>query len=92
MNNASNYHQLTRTFQRLSRFSHLSAIAGWDMFAMMPPGGSAARSEALAELGVLQHQILTDKKVGDLVKEASAKLGENIVIRQFKRIELGVTE
>jgi carboxypeptidase Taq len=36
------YQQLTRTFQRLSRFSHLAAIAGWDMFAMMPPGGSAA--------------------------------------------------
>lgn len=64
------YQQLTRTFQRLSRFSHLSAIAGWDMFAMMPPGGSAARSEALAELGVLQHQILTDKKVGQWLQEA----------------------
>jgi Zn-dependent carboxypeptidase len=58
-----NYQQLTRTFQRLSRFSHLSAIASWDMFAMMPPAGSTARSEALAELGVLQHQILTDKQV-----------------------------
>ncbi len=64
------YQQLTRTFQRLSRFSHLSAIAGWDMFAMMPPGGSAARSEALAELGVLQHQILTDKKVGQWLQAA----------------------
>jgi len=50
-----NYQQLTRTFQRLSRFSHLSAIASWDMFTMMPPGGSAARGEALAELSVLQH-------------------------------------
>ncbi|MGP4883295.1 carboxypeptidase M32, partial [Klebsiella pneumoniae] len=64
------YQQLTRTFQRLSRFSHLAAIAGWDMFAMMPPGGSVARSEALAELGVLQHQILTDKKVGQWLQEA----------------------
>ncbi len=27
----SNYQQLTRTFQRLYRFSHLSFIAGWDM-------------------------------------------------------------
>ncbi|MCS5855774.1 hypothetical protein LNO23_15105 [Klebsiella pneumoniae subsp. pneumoniae] len=35
------YQQLTRTFQRLSRFSHLAAIAGWDMFAMMPPGGTS---------------------------------------------------
>jgi len=58
-----NYQQLTRTFTRLSRFSHLSAMAGWDMFTMMPPGGSQARGEALAELSVLQHQILTDKHV-----------------------------
>lgn len=58
-----NYQQLTRIFTRLSRFSHLSAMAGWDMFTMMPPGGSHARGEALAELSVLQHQILTDKNV-----------------------------
>jgi elongation factor Ts len=29
------------------------------------------------------------KKVGDLVKEASAKTGENIVIRRFSRFRLG---
>ncbi|MBL8159865.1 elongation factor Ts [Candidatus Saccharibacteria bacterium] len=33
-----------------------------------------------------------DQTVGALVKEYNAKLGENIVIRQFKRIELGVSE
>ncbi|MEO3988754.1 carboxypeptidase M32 [Pseudocitrobacter cyperus] len=65
-----NYQHLTRTFQRLSRFSHLSAIAGWDMFAMMSPAGSNARSEALAELGVLQHQILTDKQVAEWLRNA----------------------
>ncbi|MBV8043878.1 carboxypeptidase M32 [Pluralibacter sp.] len=65
------YHELTRIFQRLSRFSHLSAIASWDMFAMMPPGGSAARGEALAELGLLQHQILTNKNVGEQLLAAS---------------------
>ena len=66
----NNYQQLTRTFQRLSRFSHLSSIAGWDMAAMMPPGGSQARGEALAELGVLQHQILTDKNVANGLEAA----------------------
>ena len=30
---------------------------------MMPPGGSKARGEALAELSVLEHQLLTDPKV-----------------------------
>lgn len=63
MSSNDNYHQLTRTFQRLSRFSHLSAIASWDMFTMMPSGGNKARGEALAELSVLEHQLLTDPKV-----------------------------
>lgn len=31
----NNYPQLTRTFQRLSRFSHLSSTASWDMFTMI---------------------------------------------------------
>ena len=40
-----------------------------------------------------QPYILDDTKtVEQLVKESIAKTGENIVIRQFKRIELGVTE
>ena len=40
-----------------------------------------------------QAYILDDSKtVEQHVKEAIAKLGENIVVRQFKRIELGVSE
>ncbi|WIF56424.1 carboxypeptidase M32 [Atlantibacter hermannii] len=64
------YQKLTKTFSRLSRFSHLSAIAGWDMFAMMPPGGSQARSEALAEMSVLCHQILTSPDVAQTLAAA----------------------
>lgn len=33
-----------------------------------------------------------DQTVGDLIKEHIAKLGENIVVRQIRRIELGVSE
>lgn len=37
--------------------------------------------------------ILDDKKtVADYIKENIAKLGENVVVRQFRRIELGVNE
>ncbi|MCG7386996.1 carboxypeptidase M32 [Pantoea sp. ACRSB] len=64
------YQQLSATFQRLSRFGHLMAVAGWDMQTMMPTGGSQARGEALAEMGVLRHEILTDPRVGELIKEA----------------------
>lgn len=67
---SSAYANLTRTFQRLSRFGHLSAIAGWDMQTMMPPGGSRARGEALAELSVLRHEILTARQVGEWLQQA----------------------
>ncbi|VEA66063.1 Thermostable carboxypeptidase 1 [Serratia plymuthica] len=67
---SSAYHELRAMFTRLSRFGHLSAIAGWDMQTMMPPGGNKARSEALAELSVLQHQILTAEKTGHLFERA----------------------
>ncbi|EXU76853.1 carboxypeptidase M32 [Erwinia mallotivora] len=65
------YTNLTRVFTRLSRFSHLAAITGWDMMTMMPPGGSSARGAALAELSVLKHEILTDKQVGRWLEEAA---------------------
>ncbi len=32
-----------------------------------------------------------DQKVGDLVKEVNAQLGENIVVRRFSRMQLGET-
>lgn len=34
----------------------------------------------------------TSKTVGDVVKEANAKLGENIVVRRFSRLALGEAE
>ena len=40
-----------------------------------------------------QPYILDDSKtVAAFIKDAIAKTGENITVRQFKRIELGVTE
>ena len=42
---------------------------------------------------MLQPYILDDSKtVAEFIKEMIAKTGENITVKQFKRIELGVTE
>jgi carboxypeptidase Taq len=67
----TSYQQLRSIFTRISRFNHLSAIAHWDMQTMMSHEGSQARSEALAEIGVLCHQLLCDPKVGVLLEQAS---------------------
>lgn len=47
-----------------------------------------------AEKVLMQQTFIKNEKqtVADFVKENIAKLGENIVVRQFKRIELGVND
>ena len=44
-----------------------------------------------AEVCLLEQPYIRDdkKKVGDLVKEASAKTGENVMVRRFSRFRLG---
>ena len=45
------------------------------------------------QVALLSQEWIRDPKktIGELVKEASAKMGENIVIRRFARFELGET-
>jgi len=85
------YTDLSRIFLRLSRFDHLNAIASWDMATMMPVNGSQARGEALAELSVLRHQIMSDKKIALLIQDAEQedlddieRANLNEIIRQYQ--------
>ena len=50
--------------------------------------------KAFAEKVLLEQPYILDdtKTVAEFIKDAIAKTGENITVRQFKRIELGVTE
>jgi carboxypeptidase Taq len=64
------YQTLLATFGRIYRFEHLLALAGWDQAAMMPDGGNDARGAAMAELGVLIHQTLTDPALTDVIAAA----------------------
>ncbi len=66
----SAYKQLEKLFTQLSHLEHLSAIANWDEAAMMPEGGGEARAAALASLHRISHEKLSDKKVGELLKQA----------------------
>lgn len=50
---------------------------------------SAMDPKDVEELSKQEYIRDTSKTIGDLVKEAIAKLGENIVIKRFMRFELG---
>jgi len=66
------YQKLVVHAQKISRFEHLSAICGWDQAAVMPSGGSNARAEAMADLQVHIHQLLTQPQIKDWIDEAQS--------------------
>ncbi|WP_058535492.1 carboxypeptidase M32 [Legionella saoudiensis] len=63
------YQKLEQHFKKYYDFENLAAIVSWDEASMMPAGGGPARAEALATLSAIQHDWLTDKTVGEWLKQ-----------------------
>jgi carboxypeptidase Taq len=90
------YQALETHFRRLARLEHLDAIASWDEAAMMPPGGGAARADALSTLRGLIHDQLSAPHVGELVAQAESELGtlgpwQRANLREIKRVYVRAT-
>ncbi len=66
----SAYTRLEQRFRRLSALQEAAGMLHWDMSTVMPDGGRSARSEQLATLGVVCHEILTDAETGALLDQA----------------------
>lgn len=66
----SAFKKLVEHSQKCSRFQHLASICGWDQASMMPAGGNQARSEAMAELSVHIHGLMTQPKLADWISDA----------------------
>lgn len=83
------YATLEQTFYRLSQLSHAESMLGWDQRVMMPPKGNAARSRALAELGVFRTEILQDPSLAAQFEAAHSESGltpwQTANLRQMER-------
>src|SRR5262245_939003 len=65
--------QLERLKSKLAEIIDLkraAAVLGWDQQTYMPSGGAAARSEQLATLERLSHEMFTSAEVGELLETA----------------------
>ncbi len=67
---ATPYQQLEARMARLNAVREASEVLFWDMSAMMPSGGHAARGEQLAVLGEIAHEMLTAPDMADLIGAA----------------------
>ncbi|OEE62276.1 peptidase M32 [Enterovibrio norvegicus FF-454] len=81
--------KIEKQFQKLSSYSHLAAICGWDQATMMPDGGNDARSKAMSDLAVLCHETLTDSRMGEWITTAESDTSltneQRTNLREIKR-------
>ena len=84
------YSELSARMGRIAALSNAIGILHWDHAAMMPTGAAASRSESMALLSVLRHEMTTDAALGDLLDEADAQnqLGpwERANLREIRRV------
>jgi carboxypeptidase Taq len=67
----SAYQQLEDRFARVAILSDVTGLLGWDTETMMPKGAIEGRSDQMATLEDLSHEIVTSSETGDLIGEAS---------------------
>ncbi len=82
------FNNLVQHFKTISHFSHLSAICGWDQAAMMPHGGAQARSEAMAQLSVHIHGLMTQPQLEEWFVNAESEaldVVQQSTLREMKR-------
>ena len=74
------YQKLEKRFGRLLALREAAGVLHWDASTMMPEGGSSAeaRSEQLAALGTVCHDILEDGETSDLLDDAEGLNDLNI--------------
>ncbi len=68
----SAYGRLESLFHKIHNLTHLAAMAHWDSATMMPPGGSEARGQALAEISSLINERVGSQETGELIEQADA--------------------
>jgi carboxypeptidase Taq len=66
------YQRLEARFRRLGQLDEAIRLLQWDAAAMMPAGGAGGRSEQLAALRLIAHEILTAPEIPDLFAAAES--------------------
>lgn len=74
-----NYDLFRSRLRRIADLSYASAVLNWDQETYMPPKGAELRSQQLATLSGITHEMITDPTLGKLIRELVADTSLNDV-------------
>ncbi len=65
------YDELKSKMKEMSLIASSASILHWDQQTYMPPKGAQFRADQLGAISSLTHEMFTDPKVGDMIKEVA---------------------
>jgi len=68
------YQSLTDVFRRLNHLDHAVIVLTWDQMVMMPRGGIDSRLEAIADLSVMRHDLISSSAVRDALADCMSEI------------------
>jgi carboxypeptidase Taq len=74
MSEPAGYDELRERLGRIHDLSRAASLLAWDERTMMPKAGAEARSEQLATLARVRHEMFTDDEIGRLVEHVRGGL------------------
>lgn len=67
MTENNNYKEYKQLLQKAADINNAAALLGWDQEVYMPPKGAPFRGRQLATLATMAHELLTSKRLGELL-------------------------
>jgi carboxypeptidase Taq len=71
----SNLQDLKAALAQISSLNEVSSVLNWDQNTYMPPGGAEGRSEHLATISRITHELSTSDSFGKLIEGAAKEVG-----------------
>jgi carboxypeptidase Taq len=71
------YDELRERLGRIHDLSRAASLLAWDERTMMPEAGAEARSEQLATLARVRHEMFTDEAIGRLIDQVRAGVDDD---------------
>jgi carboxypeptidase Taq len=85
------YQKYVETLQKRADIEYASAVLSWDKETYMPPKGAKFRSQQVATLSGIAHEIFTDKSFGTILKTLNNN-SDRLSTKEKRNVELSLRE
>ncbi|MCR9287355.1 MAG: carboxypeptidase M32 [Bacteroidetes bacterium] len=85
------YKEYVETLRKKADIDYAAAVLSWDKETYMPPKGAHFRSQQVATLSGISHEIFTDKKFGELLKSLNSN-SNGLLEKEKRNVELSLKD